>query len=314
MYHGKIDLTKYISVVIITRNRVQSVMRTLQRLHDLPESFAIYVVDNHSTDNTAASIQKYFPEVTLISLAENKGAIGRNVGVQHTTTPYVAFCDDDSWWEPEALTKAVSYFEQYPDVGLISGKILVNESRKLDPVSSLQSNSPLTGYVSMPGPAILGFLGCGIIVRKRAFMEVHGYNRHIYFNGEEELLGIDLAAEGWGLTYCEDVVGCHYPAPRSNASQRHQMAVRNRIQVAFMRRPWRRALGITFELAMRALKDGNVALGVLQGLARTPIALWNRNEIPWWVEYQIQQLEEQTDYLSALATQKKQQFSHTANL
>jgi hypothetical protein len=161
----------------------------------------------------------------------------------------------------------------------------------------------------MPGPAILGFLGCGIVVRKKAFMEVHGYSKHIYFSGEEELLGIDLAAAGWGLTYCEDVVGRHCPAPRNNMAQRYQMGVRNKIQVGFMRRPWSKALRILGQHVGQAVQNRNVALGIIQGLARVPISLKNRQEVPWWIEQQIELLEDQNEYLAARAAQKQQQFA-----
>ena len=34
------------------------------------------------------------------------GPAGRNLGAQHTGTPYIAFSDDDSWWAHGALNRA----------------------------------------------------------------------------------------------------------------------------------------------------------------------------------------------------------------
>ncbi len=314
MSQGEIDLTKRISVVIITRNRAKSLVRTLQHLRQLPEKFPILVVDNHSTDGTVTLIKKYYPEVTLLPLSKNHYAIGRNLGVQCTTTPYVAFCDDDSWWEPGALVKAVTYFEQYPDLGLIAGKIVVNNQRMLDPISALQSISPLTPYTRMPGPAILGFLGCGIMVRKKAFMAVQGYNRTSYFSGEEELLGIDLAAAGWGLTYCEDIVGCHYPAPRTNVAQRQRLSARNQVQVAVMRRPWRKVAYVLVKLARRSFKDWHVVAGLFMGIVQVPLILRYRTVVPWWIEQQITLLEAQNEDLAVQARQKQREFAHEMQL
>ena len=42
----------------------------------------------------------------MVALPVNAGAVARTTGVRHTTTPYVAFADDDSWWEPGALDRA----------------------------------------------------------------------------------------------------------------------------------------------------------------------------------------------------------------
>jgi N-acetylglucosaminyl-diphospho-decaprenol L-rhamnosyltransferase len=307
-------LANKISVVIITRNRISSLVRTLTELTTQNEKFPIYVVDNHSADKTASVIREQFPEVNLIALKENMGALGRNIGVEHAKTPYIAFCDDDSWWEEGALSKAVRYFETYPDVGAIAGTILVKDQKRLDPTSALQSISPLTPYVEMPGPAILGFLGCGVMVRKEAFEQVGGYNKHIYFSGEEELLGIDLASAGWGITFCADIVGRHYPAPRTNMPQRYRMGARNRILVAWMRRPLKSALAKTAVEFKKVATNVAEVVGFMQGLSLLPRSLKYRQVIPWWVEEQIEMLEAQNTELARQASQKQREFAKSLRL
>lgn len=310
----KRNLTHQISVVIITRNRLKDLTRTLQQLQALPAKFPIIVVDNNSTDGTANALHEQFPQVTVVSLSKNMGALGRNIGVQQAKTPYIAFCDDDSWWADDALTKAVHYFKSYPQVGLIAGRILVKDQQKLDPTSALQSISPLEPQVEMPGPAILGFLGCGIMVRKDAFEQVGGYNKHIYFSGEEELLGIDLAAAGWGLTYCDDIIGHHYPSTVRQMPQRYRMGARNVIQAAWMRRPLGSAIAKTADIAKQGLTNPDKAIGLLQGIARLPLALKNRHVIPDWLEEQIQTLEDQNAILSRRATLKQRQHAQAQTL
>lgn len=201
----KLNLNRLITVVIITKDRSSSIIRTLEKLTSLPEKFPIIVVDNASKDGTATAIKSRFPEVRVIGLRKNRGAIGRNIGVKEARTPYIAFCDDDSWWNAGALPKAVGYFRKYPKVAILAGKILVNEERKLDACCRLLGESPLLRRVAMPGPAILGFIGCGIFARRSAFLKVGGYNKWISFSGEEMILGIDLASQAWGLSYVSDV-------------------------------------------------------------------------------------------------------------
>jgi hypothetical protein len=50
----------------------------------------------------------------------------------------------------------------------------------------------------LPGPPVLGFIACGGIVRRAAFLEVGGFNSRLGVGGEEELLAVDLTARGWG--------------------------------------------------------------------------------------------------------------------
>jgi GT2 family glycosyltransferase len=309
MFTRQRNLAKHISIVIITRNRSRDLAHTLQQLRSQPVTVPVIVVDNHSTDDTLRVLAEQFPEVKVIPLAENKGALGRNIGVEYAQTPFIAFCDDDSWWEADAYAKALKYFKDYPKVGLIAGRILVKDQKKLDPTSALQSISPLEPTVDMPGPAILGFLGCGVIVRKKAFQQVGGYNDQIYFSGEEELLGIDLAAAGWGLTYCDDIVGYHYPSTIRDMASRYRMGARNVVQAAWLRRPTASALTRTLFMAREGLGNKDKAMGLIQGLTRLPTLLANRQPIPDWLEEQIETLEQQNEAMAAAAEARHRPIS-----
>src|SRR3954468_17280416 len=105
-----------VAVVVITHNRKAEVISALARLRDLPERPAVVVVDNGSADGTADAIRTEHPRARLIARTENLGALGRNVGVAEVDTPFVAFCDDDTWWEPGSLRRAADVFEAHPEV------------------------------------------------------------------------------------------------------------------------------------------------------------------------------------------------------
>src|SRR5215218_1885574 len=94
-----------VSVVVITRNRRDDLLVNVPRLLALPERPPIIVVDNDSTDGSSDAVRNRFAEVHVEPLDRNAGAAGRNVGVALATTPYVAFADDDSWWQPGALAQ-----------------------------------------------------------------------------------------------------------------------------------------------------------------------------------------------------------------
>src|SRR4051794_32547822 len=93
-----------VDVVIATRDRRTLLLRTLAELAALPENPHVIVVDNGSSDDTAAAVEAAHPEVELIRLTENAGAAGRTIGAERSQAPYVAFADDDSWWAPGALS------------------------------------------------------------------------------------------------------------------------------------------------------------------------------------------------------------------
>src|SRR3954447_17374194 len=95
-----------IGVVVITWQRRAEALDAVARLVDLPERPPIVLVDNGSTDGTADAVREKFPDVDVLALDHNAGAVGRNLGVERLRTPYVAFCDDDTWWEAGSLSRA----------------------------------------------------------------------------------------------------------------------------------------------------------------------------------------------------------------
>src|SRR4030088_154602 len=123
-----------VAVVIITMNGRGRIARTLRNLSSLPEAPKIVVVDNGSSDGTAGMVRYAFPHVRTVVLAENLGAAGRNAGVAALDVPYIAFAEDDSWYEPGALKRAAEIFDAHPQVALINAQSFVGEDRRRVPL------------------------------------------------------------------------------------------------------------------------------------------------------------------------------------
>ncbi|MFE0320756.1 glycosyltransferase family 2 protein, partial [Streptomyces albogriseolus] len=102
------------TVVVITHNRRRELLRTLDRLAELPEGPEVIVTDNGSTDGTADAVARHHPEVRLLRPGRNLGAVGRNLAVREVTTPDVAFSDDDTRWAPRAHTGAADQLDPHP--------------------------------------------------------------------------------------------------------------------------------------------------------------------------------------------------------
>src|SRR3546814_10021043 len=93
----------------------------------------------------------------LIRAQRNLGAAARNVGVAYAHTPYIAFSDDDTQWEPGVLERAVNLLDMAPDVGVLSACIQVGPTRQLAASCQTMTQSPLARE-SLPGPQLLGFM------------------------------------------------------------------------------------------------------------------------------------------------------------
>ncbi|WP_197320351.1 glycosyltransferase family 2 protein [Saccharomonospora sp. NB11] len=272
------------TVVIATRNRVDDLTRTLTRLRELSPTPPVIVVDNGSRDDTTSRVRHRFPGVRVIRLPENVGMAARNLGVEAANTPYVAFCDDDSWWEQGALTRAEVLFDAYPRLGLVAATTLVGPERRRDPVCDAMATSPLGTAPDLPGPRVLGFLACSAVVRRSAFLDAGGFDPLLHFGAEEKLLAYDLAARGWELCYVDRVRAHHHPSTvRPPASWRRRIERRNNVLITWMRRP----LSDCARTAGIVLRDPLAAAGALR---RLPKALRSRRPLPAHVEQQIREL------------------------
>ncbi|WP_263247659.1 glycosyltransferase family 2 protein [Saccharopolyspora rosea] len=280
------------TVVIATRNRCGELLRTLDRLHRLRPVPPIVVVDNASRDDTPRAVRAAHPDVRLITAPRNLGAIARNLGVLCSRTPYIAFSDDDSWWAPGALRRAEAVLDACPHVALVAAKTLVSQENRPDPVNALMACSPLRTADGLPGPRILGFTACAAVVRRAAFQQTRGFDRTVFFGGEERLLSYDLAAAGWDLVYVDDVVAHHHPSPaRTSATTRRALELRNDVLIAWMRRPPDLALSRTGRLARDAVGDAPSRRALAAALCRLPRALARRRRLPSPVEHEVSLLE-----------------------
>jgi GT2 family glycosyltransferase len=262
-----------VTVVIASRNRREDLLATLPR-HEAP----VLLMDNGSTDGTVAAVREARPDVTVVPLGRNLGAGARTLGVARAGTPFVAFADDDSWWAPGDLARAVEIMSAHPRLGLLNARILVGPEERLDPVCAEMATSALGTSPDLPGPSLLGFVACAALVRTEAFQAVGGFDPVVRFPGEEERVALDLAAAGWAMAYVDAVTVHHHPSPVRHTPGRRQAAVwRSRLLTALMRLP----AGDVVRAATGAVRAGRPGIeGALRGLPDVPAALRRRRVIP----------------------------------
>lgn len=272
-----------VTVVVASRNRRSDLLATLPR-HEAP----VILVDNGSTDGTVAAVRAAHPQVTVLPLEHNEGAAGRTRGVVSAGTEFVAFADDDSWWAPGDLARAVEIMRAHPRLAVLNARILVGPAERLDPVCREMADSPLGTPPDLPGPALLGFVACAAVVRTEAFAAVGGFDPVVRFPGEEERVALDLAAAGWGLAYVDSLTVHHHPSPNRHAPGRRKAAVwRSKVLTGLMRLP-AADLPPLFRDVVRAGPRG--IEGLLRGLPDVPAALRRRRPIPASVRADLRRL------------------------
>lgn len=280
-----------VTVAVITRDRRDSLLRTLDELGALPERPPVIVVDNGSDDTAARALRRHPAGARVLRPGGNTGALGRNLAVRRAATPYVAFSDDDSWWSPGALRRAADLLDEHPRLGLLAARTLLSPGGTEDPLNAVLADSPLPEEADLPGRPVLGFLACACVVRREAFLAAGGFHPVLFFGAEETLLAYDLTADGWGVAYEPSLTAWHAPAPGGRHG-RSPVIRRNEVLTLWLRRPVGLALRASARLAAAALANRPGARRALRGLVeRLPAALARRRRLPARVERAARLLE-----------------------
>lgn len=103
-----------VSVIIPTHNRAKVLGRAVSSV--LAQSwtdFELIVVDDGSTDDTAATLASFDdPRLTRMH-QENKGvSVARNAGIAASSAPWIALLDSDDYWMPEKLARQLHFLDE----------------------------------------------------------------------------------------------------------------------------------------------------------------------------------------------------------
>jgi N-acetylglucosaminyl-diphospho-decaprenol L-rhamnosyltransferase len=243
------------------------------------------LVDDGSLDGTAEAVRAAAPDVRVLRLHPGRGVCAaRTEGVLRAGTPYVAFADDDSWWDDGALPAAADVLDGHPRLAVVAARILVGRDGRLDPVSAAMARSPLPAD-DLPGPRVLGFVACGAVVRRDAYLEVGGFPPRYVIGGEEAALALALAAAGWDLAHVPSVVARHEPHDGGVRPGRARRVVRNDLWTTWRHR---RGTGLLTATArdLRRARSGAQVAGVADALLGLPHVLRDRRPVGAAVEAQ----------------------------
>lgn len=118
-----------VSVVIPAYNAAWCVRRAIDSvLAQDYRDFELIVVDDGSTDNTAAVLAAYDDAVRVIHKPNGGMASARNAGITASRGEFIAFLDADDWWLPGKLRRQVDLMRQRPELGFTSTAARVEDS------------------------------------------------------------------------------------------------------------------------------------------------------------------------------------------
>jgi glycosyltransferase involved in cell wall biosynthesis len=117
-----------ISIIICTRDRADSLARTLDSLAKMtvPTSLTweVVIVDNGSSDHTADVVRDCTARLPIGRVVEERPGLSnaRNAGVENAKGAYLIWTDDDVIVDAEWLAAYAAAFKNWPDAAVFGGK------------------------------------------------------------------------------------------------------------------------------------------------------------------------------------------------
>ena len=254
-----------ISVVIPTHARPEQLRRSVESARNAGSDIEIIVVDDASTDETAA-VCRTLGDIKYIRLERNQGVAGaRNVGIMHSKGEYISFLDDDDLRLPKSFDVQAALLDAHPDAGFTCGAMLMADQ-----------NYRLTGDVVYPTEANgdvfwkileLDFpiMGLSTLIRRECLLRVGLLDRNA--------IGIDdwdifvRLSELFPVVTTSEPVGV-YRQPRWNSGQGSSARARQlrhlaRHQMQLMKLPRVIALSPREQRGIRQRTAGRIADSLL---------------------------------------------------
>lgn len=301
-----------LTVIIPTWNRQELLVRCLQALRRQTAPLLVLVVDDGSSDGTAARVRNDFPYVRLFKLPENVGfAAAVNRGLELVRTPYVALLNNDTEPEPgwaEAGLRALR--NSPPEYAFFACRMLQYFQRDLlDGAGDIYTRTglPLKRGFGLPAThhtrsdEVLGASAGAAFYRMDMLRQIGFLDEDYYMYLEDVEISLRARMFGYRCRYLADAVVYHQEAA-SDPERRREVGpdglrafysdrrvywiTRNRWLLMVTYQPWRHvpwlgwgwAKSLLFHI-FRAGHTGAFLRGLAAGLAATRRAAAKRRRL-----------------------------------
>jgi len=160
-----------ISVIIPTHNRAHTLSRAVESVmkQSLPPT-EIIVVDDGSTDGTAALIQEKFPGCRYLHQQNQGVSSARNSGIAAATGDWLAFLDSDDEWMPSKLAAQRSALESSPSIHLChTEEIWIRNGKR---VNQMKKHAKTGGWVFQHCLPLCAISPSSVIIHRSLFEAV----------------------------------------------------------------------------------------------------------------------------------------------
>lgn len=206
-----------VTVVIVTRNTCALTCAAVQSVLDSQDDFirTVVVVDNGSSDDTAAVLPRRFPALVYLRQERNLGfGCANNLGARAATGDYLLLLNSDARLQPESLGTAVAWMAAHPNCGITGAQLLNPDGSRQNSIANhptlateLLNKSLLRRLFparypgkeqTFAGPVpVESVIGAFMLIRRAAWEAVGGFDEDFFFFFEETHLCCQVQRAGW---------------------------------------------------------------------------------------------------------------------
>jgi GT2 family glycosyltransferase len=210
-----------VTVIIPTWNGRELLAAALTSLREQRfRDFVVLVVDNGSTDGTAAHVAAEHPEAEVLELPENHGFAGAvNAGIARARGEFVALLNNDMELDPGWLAELVAALDADPAAGSAASKLrMLREPGLLDGAGDVVTwygatwrrghGEPDRGQYDAPGHVASPCAGAALY-RRRALEEVGSFDEAFFAYLEDADWGLRAQLAGWPCRWVPTAVAYH---------------------------------------------------------------------------------------------------------
>jgi glycosyltransferase involved in cell wall biosynthesis len=185
-----------VSTIIPTFNNEGTLARAIASAlaQDLDEPAEVIVVNDGSTDATAAILAGYGDRIRVIEQSNAGAAAARNAGASAARGDYLAFLDADDQWLPQKLRVMTAAMDRSPDAALAYSDFIV-----VSPAGTRTIKSPMRGSPTLDDllDSGFGFFPTVVVIRRSVFNAGGGFCEEFRGAGfEDAYMALTMREQG----------------------------------------------------------------------------------------------------------------------
>lgn len=261
---------KKLAIIILNWNGKHDTIACIASLQ--PTAATIIVVDNGSSDGSAAAIRNTYPDITVLETGKNLGyAGGNNIGIKHALSneyQLILILNNDTVASPKFIQELIAETERDANVGIFGGKpCLLDNPARLDHLGGvwnaktaefllIGNRAPASFNTQMPLDYVCG---CAMLIRRTVFEKIGLFDPDYFLFWEEADFCMRAKKAGFENKICNNAILLHKVSASFSGGKPHTTYFWWRNRLRWMKRNLKQKdyqLAVLFKITPEVLRIG----------------------------------------------------------